>query len=80
MDHICTDSSFYAGTGKSKTDLQFKRWCPYCDKVVLWQHSSPYTDDQKCLTCGFEIEIGDPRGLYPRGLNPMTGKLIKSED
>jgi endogenous inhibitor of DNA gyrase (YacG/DUF329 family) len=77
-DHICTTDSFFAGTGLTKKDLQFQRWCPYCDKIVTWQHSSPYTDEQKCLECGFEIEMGDPKGLYPKGLDFQTGKLISN--
>jgi len=73
-EHICREDSFYAGTGLVKEDLQFKRWCPFCDKIVLWQHSTPYTDDQKCMECGFTIDINNPKG-YPKGLDPMTGEL-----
>ena len=77
--HVCTDSNFYSGTGLTKQELQFKRWCPYCDEVVTWQHRTPYTDEQYCIKCGFEILISDPRGRYPKGLDPQTGELEVGE-
>lgn len=70
MSHICTNKSI--NMGATKEDLQFKSWCPYCDKIVTWEYETIHDEAPFCTKCKWSPTYLDN---FPKGLNANTGKL-----